>query len=286
MIGLTSQGDDPLFLFWFSSKWCTYTIFNGLSLKRGTGNGQLGTGNGERGMRLTIYHKILQRVQFEGAEFIDGNSYLWFLRPVNVSTCHLLGHSFERRTANALILMKFRTLHKSRMVNSIVTIVICDSWRLSNLTRVNIGTCHLLGHSFEQKLQEIQFWRNLKLYINRKTWTQWWQNIFCNFCDLSILIPVSVGTCQFLGQSYGPITRNASTLMKFLTLYKSRVVNSIVTIVICDSWCLSSLTPVNIGTCHLSGHSFEKRLQELQFWWNLKLYINRRPWIQWRQIFL
>ena len=28
-------------------------------------------GSGERGMRLTIFHKILHSEQFEGAEFID-----------------------------------------------------------------------------------------------------------------------------------------------------------------------------------------------------------------------
>ena len=33
-------------------------------------------GNGERGMSLTIFHKILHSEQFEGAEFIDDNSFL------------------------------------------------------------------------------------------------------------------------------------------------------------------------------------------------------------------
>ena len=124
----------------------------------------------------------------------------WHL--VNVGTCHLLGHSFGRRTANASILMKFRTLHKSRAVNSMVTIVFCNFWCLSILTPVNVGTCHLLGHSFGRR------------------------------------------------------TANASILMKFRTLRKVRVVNSIVTIAFCDSRRLSNLTPVNIGTCHLLGHSY------------------------------
>ena len=33
-------------------------------------------GNGERGMRLTIFHEILHSEQFEGAEFNDDNSFL------------------------------------------------------------------------------------------------------------------------------------------------------------------------------------------------------------------
>ena len=28
---------------------------------------------------------------------------------------------------------------------------------MSNLTLLNIGTCHLLGHIFKQELQELQF---------------------------------------------------------------------------------------------------------------------------------
>ena len=40
------------------------------------GNSERGTGNGERGTRLTTYHEILHSEQFEGAEFIDGNSFL------------------------------------------------------------------------------------------------------------------------------------------------------------------------------------------------------------------
>ena len=153
-------------------------------------------GNGERGMRLTIYHEILHSEQFEGAEFIDDNSFLWFLTPVNVGTCHLLGHSFGRRTVDASILVKFRTLQKSRVGNLIVAIVFYDSSCLSNLTPVNIGTCHLLGHSFEQKLQEFQFWCNLKLFINQRPWIQWWQIFFvifdaCQYWCLSMMTPVS-----------------------------------------------------------------------------------------------
>ena len=41
---------------------------------------------------------------------------------------------------NVSVLIKSHTQHKVRVVNSIVTIVFCDSQRLSNLTPVNIGT--------------------------------------------------------------------------------------------------------------------------------------------------
>ena len=95
--------------------------------------------NVERGMRLTIYHKILYSEQFEAAEFIDGNSFLWFLTmliPVSVGTCRLLGHGFGGRTANGSILMKFCTLHKSRAVSSMVAIGFCNYWRMSILTPV------------------------------------------------------------------------------------------------------------------------------------------------------
>ena len=61
-------------------------IFKKLNGERGTGSGEW-----EQGMRLTIYHKTLHSEQFEGAESIDGNSFLGFLAPVNVGTCHLLG---------------------------------------------------------------------------------------------------------------------------------------------------------------------------------------------------
>ena len=86
-------------------------------------------------MRLTIYHEILRSEQ--GAEFIDDNSYLRFLTPDNVGTCHLLGHSFGRRTANASILM----MCSAQIEGSMVTIVFCSFltpacqfWHLSILT--------------------------------------------------------------------------------------------------------------------------------------------------------
>ena len=38
-------------------------------------------GNGERGMRFTIYHEILHSEQFEVAEFIDDNRFLHTCQP-------------------------------------------------------------------------------------------------------------------------------------------------------------------------------------------------------------
>ena len=115
---------------------------------------------------------------------------MWFLTPVSIDTCHLLGHSFGPKMVNLTILMKFCTLLKPTVVNSMVTIVFCDSWCLSILTPVDIDTCHLLGHSF------------------------------------------------------GPKTVNLQILMKFCTLHKLRVVNSMVTIIF-----FLFLTAVNINNC-------------------------------------
>ena len=77
-------------------------------------------------MRLKIFHEILHSEQFEGAEIIDDNSFLGFLAPGSVGTCHLLTHSFGRRTANASILMKLGILLKSKALSSMVTIVFCS----------------------------------------------------------------------------------------------------------------------------------------------------------------
>ena len=94
--------------------------------EQGTRNRKQGMGNKEQGMRLTIYHEILHSEQSEGAEFIDDNSFLWFLTPVNVGTCHFSGHSFGRRAANASILMKLCILHKLKTLSPMVTIVFCS----------------------------------------------------------------------------------------------------------------------------------------------------------------
>ena len=52
------------------------------------------------GMRLTISHEILRNEQFEGPEFIDDKSFLWFLTAANVGTCHLSGHGFGPKPTN------------------------------------------------------------------------------------------------------------------------------------------------------------------------------------------
>ena len=111
-------------------------------------------GNGERGMRFTIFHEILHSEQFEGAEFIDDNSFLWFLTPVSVGTCHLTGHSFRRRTVNTSILMKVCIFQKSKALSSLVTIVFCSFWR-------SFDTCQFWHRKFiEPKGTLIQIWKS------------------------------------------------------------------------------------------------------------------------------
>ena len=134
------------------------------------------------------FDEIWNSTQIEGPEFnsdklLSDSWRLSILTPVDIGTCHLLGLSFGRKTANLPILMKFCTLHKPRVVNSIVTIVFCHSWHMSILAIVNIGTCYLLDHSFWPKMA------------------------------------------------------NSPVLMKFYTLIKTRVVNSIVSILRDASGC-------------------------------------------------
>ena len=112
--------------------WCYIFSFEyswlRLSWKRGTGNREWEAGNREWGMMWTIYHDIFNSKQFEGAEFIDDNSFLWFLTTVNVSTCYLLGHSFRWKMVNSSILMKLCILHKLKALSSMMTIVFCSFW--------------------------------------------------------------------------------------------------------------------------------------------------------------
>ena len=138
------------------------------------------------------FDEIWSFAQTEGPEF-NGDKIscdtqrLSLLTPVDIGTCHFLGHGFGPKTVNLLILMKFCTLHKPRVVNSMVTIVFCDSWCLSIFKIVSIGTCYLLGHSF------------------------------------------------------GPKTANAPVLMIFCTLHKTRVMNSMVSILRDSSGCRREL---------------------------------------------
>ena len=195
-------------------------------------------------MRLTIYHKILDNEQFEGAEFIDDNSFLWSLTPVNVGTCHLWGHSFGQRTANASILMKFRTLHKSRVLNSMIAIVFYDSWRLSNLTLLNIGICHLLGHIFNKSCKNFNLVKFYSLHKS-KTLSSMVAVVLCDSWCLSILISANIGTRHVLGHKFGRRTANALILMKLCILHKSKMLSSMVAIVFCSFW----RPPVKFRTC-------------------------------------
>ena len=80
--------------------------------------------------------------------------------------------------------------------------------------------------------------------------------IFCYSWRLSIFRPVDIGTCDLFCHSFGPKMANLPILIKFCTSHKQSVVNSMVTIVFWDSWCLPILAIVSIGTCYLLGHSF------------------------------
>ena len=130
-----------------------------------------------------------------------------------------------------------------------MTIVFCDSWHLPMLAPVIFQAIVLY-----EKRRMLQFWWNT-LHKSRAV-SSMVAIAFCNLWRLSMLTPVNVGTCHPSGHSFGRRTENASILMKFRTLHKVRVVNSIVTIVFCNSPSLSNLAPVNTGTCHLLGHSY------------------------------
>ena len=155
-------------------------------------------GNGEQRMRLTIFHKVLHSEQFESAEFIDDNSFLWFLTPANIS-----GHSFGRRTKNASILMKFRTLHKARAVNSMLQYFFCNFWRLSILKPVNVSSCHLLGHSFGRRTTNASILMKFLTLQKVRVVNSKVTIVFCDSQRLSNLAPVNIGNCHLLGYSYG-----------------------------------------------------------------------------------
>ena len=61
------------------------------------------------------FGEILYSAQIRDAKFSGDNSFLW--------------HKFGRRTANASIVMKLCILHKSKALNSMVTIAFCNFWR-------------------------------------------------------------------------------------------------------------------------------------------------------------
>ena len=67
--------------------------------------------------------EILLFTQSESGKLNGGNSFLWLIKAVNIGTCYLLGHSFRPKTANALVMMKLCFPHKTRVVNSMVSIL-------------------------------------------------------------------------------------------------------------------------------------------------------------------
>ena len=128
------------------------------------------------------------------------------MRSTNVGTCHLSGHSFGWKAVNASILMKFCTLHKSRAMKSVVTIVFCNFWRLSILTPVNVGTCHLLGHvfgSFGQRMANVSVLMKSHTQHKVRVVNSIVAIVFCDSQRLSNLTPANIGTCHLLSQSYG-----------------------------------------------------------------------------------
>ena len=69
------------------------------------------------------FDEILLFTQTEGGKLNGNNSLLWFIKAVNIDTCYLLGHSFRPKTANAPVMMKFCFLHKTRVVDSMVSLL-------------------------------------------------------------------------------------------------------------------------------------------------------------------
>ena len=116
-------------------------------------------------------------------------------------------------------------------MNSVVTIVLSKSCKSFSFDEI-WNSSHIEGPDFNGSKNFSDSWR------------------------LSILKPVDIGTCDPFCHSFGPKMANLPILIKFCTLHKRSVVNSMVTIVFWDSWCLPMLAIVSIGTCYLLGHSF------------------------------
>ena len=117
------------------------------------------------------------------------------------------------------------------------TIAFCDSWRMSNLTLLNIGTCHLLGHIFKQELQELQFGEIL--------YSAEIKDVEFNGgnCFLWFLMFVNFDLCQYWHLScFRP-----QIWMKIgkCILDKSKVLSLMATIVFCSFWRLL----VKFDTC-------------------------------------
>ena len=100
--------------------------------------------------------------------------FLRYLTPANIDTCwywHLSSFRSQFWTKNA----KFSNfeeiwyLDKPRVVNSMVTIFFCGSWRLSIFKIFNIGTCYFLSHTFQPKTAPVFL---LFYFTHTKRW--WW----------------------------------------------------------------------------------------------------------------
>ena len=77
----------------------------------------------DKEQQMFHFDEISYSTQSEGGEFNSGNSFLWFSTPVSIGTCYLLGHGFRPKTTNAPVLMKFFNLHKTRVLNSVFSIL-------------------------------------------------------------------------------------------------------------------------------------------------------------------
>ena len=78
---------------------------------------------------------------------------------IDIGTCHLLGQSFWPKIANAPVLLKFCTSHKTRVVNSVILI-------LSDAS----GYCRELKLGIEKKI----FYQKCYCYIINKTGKKIW----------------------------------------------------------------------------------------------------------------
>ena len=84
---------------------------------------------------------------------------------------------FWTKNGNFPILIKFCTLHKPRVVNSMVTMVFCDSWHLSILIIVNIGNLSFRPQ-FSTKYSKCSSFDEILYFTQRVWWIQWfwyWQ---------------------------------------------------------------------------------------------------------------
>ena len=126
--------------------------------------------------------------------------------------------------------MKFKTLQKSKALKSMMTNFFCDSWCLSMLAPVDIGTCYLSGHSFDPKMANLPILHKPNVVNSMVTIVFLW-----------FLTPANIDNCQYwylfysIGTSFRPQfltkTVNAPALIKFCTLLKIKTWNQKVNLV-------------------------------------------------------